>query len=329
MVMRYSFCLVLTSLLIAALGIVPSTTLGSDKTSVWVDADPACGLGQTDDVDDCWAILYAINSNKMSIRGLSTVFGNTSVSSSYQTANLFLQKISEEGVDVPSVYKGSGSSIEKGKDVYENEATIALYNELKERKISIIALGPLTNIAILIQLHPEIAKNIVSIVAVAGSRPKQRRFFIGNSNLLHFHDLNFNKDPIAFEIVLNSGIPLTLIPFEVATKVTVTSDDLQIMGKRSGSASWLTEHSKGWLDFWSRSFGIDGFYPFDFLAVGYQLMPSEFQCEMIPTQIEWHRSLFFNRNALLASYDLNHDRKVNYCIDVSMALKDSLLNLQL
>ena len=44
--------------------------------AVWIDTDSACGMGQTVDVDDCWAILQAFGSPELSIRGISTVFGN-------------------------------------------------------------------------------------------------------------------------------------------------------------------------------------------------------------------------------------------------------------
>lgn len=304
-----------------------SNTYGSRGLDVWIDADPACGLRAIDDVDDCWALLYAIKSKKINVKGLSTVFGNTSLEEAHQTAALFLDKIFEDGLEIPVLHKGSGSPVEKNRLVIENDATVALYSELQKGSMSIIALGPLTNLAILIQSHPEIARNISSIVAVAGSRKNQRRFFIGNSNLIHFHDLNFNKDPIAFDIILNSDIPLTLVPFEVATKITVTPFDLQNMSEGGKSAKWLADSSKGWIDFWMNSFGTEGFYPFDCLAVGYQIMPNEYQCEMMPIKVEWHYSTFANRNQLQVSHELHHGRFVNYCYNVSRTMKNSLVSM--
>ena len=48
-----------------------SNTYGSRGLDVWIDADPACGLRAIDDVDDCWALLYALKSKKINVKGLS------------------------------------------------------------------------------------------------------------------------------------------------------------------------------------------------------------------------------------------------------------------
>ena len=314
------------ALLVSVLLLAPVNATGSDKMPVWIDTDPACGLRATDDVDDCWALLYAIKSKKLEIVGLSTVFGNVSIDNAHQTASSFLQRIASEGMEVPSIYKGSGSEING--EVTDNAATRAIYSVLRKRKLTILALGPLTNIAILIREHPDIARNITGIVAIAGNRPDQRRFYIGNSKIMHFHDLNFKKDPKAFDVVLNSKVPLTLLPFEAGTKVTITPDDLKRMGNTGESAKWLSAKSKGWIDFWIKQFETEGFYPFDCLAVGYQIMPHEFQCEEIPVQIKWRRSRFVNRSELQVSHDLETDTRVSYCYDLSEAFKKSLLALQ-
>jgi pyrimidine-specific ribonucleoside hydrolase len=306
--------------------LAPAIANGQGKMPVWIDTDPACGLRATDDVDDCWAILYAIKSRKLEIVGLSTVYGNVSINDAHRTANSFLERIASEGMEVPNIYRGAGSEING--EVADNAATTALYNVLRKRKLTILALGPLTNIAKLIRAHPDIARNITGIIAIAGNRPDQRRFFIGNSKIMHFHDLNFRKDPKAFDVILKSKVPLTLLPFEVATKVIVAPDDLKRMGNNGESAKWLSANSRGWIDFWIKQFETEGFYPFDCLAVGYQIMPHEFQCEDIPAQIKWRRSRFVNRSELQVSHDLETDTRVSYCYDVSEAFKKSLQVLQ-
>lgn len=42
------------------------------KQAVWIDTDPACGHEKTDDVDDCWALLLALQSDELEILGIST-----------------------------------------------------------------------------------------------------------------------------------------------------------------------------------------------------------------------------------------------------------------
>lgn len=315
----------LISLIFLLVILSPSASKSAGRIPVWIDTDPACGLDATDDVDDCWALLYAANSGRLDIVGISTVFGNASIDEVHRAAESFLGMMASEKMAIPAIYKGAGSEI--GGDRKDNNAVIGLYGELRKRKLTILALGPLTNIALLIRNHPDVVKNINGIIAVAGNRPGNRRFFIGNNDLIHFHDLNFKKDPKAFDIVLSSKIPLTLLPFEVASKVTITPGDLLYMGKKGVTANWLSNASEGWVNFWLDHFGTSGFYPFDCLAVGYRVMPDEFSCEAIPAQIKWRRSRFVNRSELQVSQDFKTYNKVTYCYDVSAIFKDSMLNM--
>ena len=300
-----------------------SNASGSERMPVWIDADPACGLRPTDDVDDCWAILYAIKSRKLDIVGISTVFGNVSIDEAHRTLSSLLEMPASDGEKTPVIYKGSGVEISETAD--DNSATYALHSLLKKRKLTIIALGPLTNIGILLTRHPDIAENINGIVAVAGNRPNQRRFFIGDSKLMHFHDMNFKKDPKAFEVVLNSKVPLTLLPFEAAEKVTMTARDLQVLSNIGKTEKKLAKISQKWLQFWKKQFNTQGFYPFDCLAVGYQLMPQVFSCESVSAQIKWRESMFVNRNELQVSNNNEDISQITYCYDVSDSFKKSLL----
>ena len=302
-----------------------SNASGAEKGPVWIDTDPACGRRATDDVDDCWAILYAIKSMKFDIVGISTVFGNVSIDEAHGAVSSLLEMLASDGAQVPDYYKGSG--VEISEDTGDNNATQALYSVLKKRKLTIIALGPLTNIGILLKRHPDIAENINGIVAIAGNRPNKRRFFIGDSKLVHFHDMNFKKDPSAFEIVLNSNVPVTLLPFEVAKKVTITAEDLQVMGKKGKAEKWLAKNSQKWLQFWKSQFNTHGFYPFDCLAIGYQLMPKMFSCEIMTAQIKWRRSMFVNRSELQVSKNDDDISQITYCSDIADSFKKSLLTL--
>lgn len=51
----------------------------SAATRVWIDTDPACGTGATNDADDCIALLYLLAHSGFDVVGISTSFGNTSV----------------------------------------------------------------------------------------------------------------------------------------------------------------------------------------------------------------------------------------------------------
>ena len=295
------------------------------KQAVWIDSDPACGHAKTDDVDDCWALLLALRSNELDIRGISTLFGNGSGEKSYRTAIELIQRFGNEGV-TPAIHRGAGGPLDL-RDQKTNVASRALAKALADEPLTLIALGPLTNIATLILNHPEHLAHIKQVIAVAGQRLEPGLgFYPGNSQLFHLHDLNFRKDVAAFEVVLRAAVPLTLVPYEIAAKISIQSDDLALLKEGEPQAQWLAKISKPWLDFWQTSLQADGFYPFDSLAVGLLTMPNLFTCEKIPAKIEHKQTLFVaSRDNLLVSHYFSEKRFVSYCHDINQTFKHKLI----
>lgn len=292
------------------------------RKPVWIDTDPACGQGETADVDDCWALLLAFSSPELDIRGISTVFGNVDEETAFVVARSVLDRLVESGSgDLPAVYQGA----QRPGGGATSPAIAALATALERERLTILALGPLTNVAGLLAEHPQLAGNIDRIVGVAGTRPAQRRLFPGTSALLHFHDLNFVKDPAAFEAILQSGVSMSLLPFEAAQKVTVTPADLSLLSSGGAPAQWLAAVSLGWMRFWQDQLGTDGFHPFDSLAVGYVIDPLNFACEQIPARVQRARSLFVARDALEVSHTFERSTSVTYCSEVDPAFKSEVL----
>lgn len=268
--------------------------------AVWIDADPSIGIA---DVDDALAMLVAFSSKDVEVRGVSTVFGNADIDRCHDLAVWICSAFSPKAIPI---YKGASSAAERGK---RTNATDALADALNKEIIVIIALGPLTNIASTIMLHPQLARNITSIVAVAGRRRGQR--FKPNENADHeFGDLNFDSDPHSFEYLLNcSQIPLTLLPWEVSSKVWITPSDIVTIGNTNlmclnqhfaysigksvyihryyehsasdtcTSIALMTEMMARWSAVWTSSYNTSGFNPFDCVAVAYVIYPQLFNCE--------------------------------------------------
>jgi pyrimidine-specific ribonucleoside hydrolase len=293
---------------------------------VWIDADPACGLGMTDDVDDCWAIIAAIRSSSLHVVGVSTVFGNVQVDHATDNAKALLNAISlhEPGRVLPPVYQGAGRPIKQVTDI--PPAVMELETALTESPVTILALGPLTNVAILMKHHPELIPRITTIVAVAGQRPGQV-FRVGNTPILHFHDLNVRKDPDAVEIVLRAGVPLYLIPFEVGQQVVITRRDLHVLEQQSSLDAWLSARSAPWFEFWEHTLGAQGFSPFDLLAVAFVVDPSQFTCQTIPARLVRRHGLFVVRDTLEVSPSFEGHNTVRYCSDISSAVRRAPIKL--
>jgi pyrimidine-specific ribonucleoside hydrolase len=77
------------------------------------------------------------------------------------------------------------------------------YMKLKKEKLTILALGPMTNIATLIQNHPDIIPQIEKISIVARTHQSRKR-------QTECFDYNYEFDYKSMDVVLNSPIPLVL-----------------------------------------------------------------------------------------------------------------------
>lgn len=298
----------------------------ASKLPIWIDTDPACGQSSTDDVDDCWALMMALRSPELDIRGISTVFGNTKGETTFQTARQLVQHFgstAQSNRTSPPIYDGSHF---KGNSEWKSsQASEAIASTLIREKLTLIAQGPLTNIATVIVNHPNLVKNIERIIMVGGRRPGSL-FHPGQQWWFHFRDFNIAQDPPAAKIVLNSKIPLVLTPFELATKVTITRSDLEQLAAGDEAARWLVEVSQAWMSFWEDKLHKKGFHPFDAIAVGYVTMPDLFDCEISPARIGF--SLFLEPFGWGRDLEVSQNIKgsqVYYCSDVNQRFKDRLI----
>jgi len=297
----------------------------ADRLPVWIDTDPACGLEATDDVDDCWALLLALKSDAIAIRGVSTVFGNVSEERAYPVARQFLDRwVRSSGDPSPPIYRGAKEPVRKD-DSDRSAAVLALADALEKEPLMIVALGPLTNIASLLHTRPDLHRRVSSIIAIAGSSEGERRFYFRDSGLLHFHDLNFLKDPWAFESVIETDVPLVLMPFEAAQKVRILPEDLAALTNAGEVEAWLAESSLGWMNFWRSRLGEDGFYPFDSLAMGYVIDPIHFACEPAKARVNFRRGRIKARDELIIDLDPETESRITYCRGVSPGFHNTLM----
>jgi inosine-uridine nucleoside N-ribohydrolase len=262
----------------AALFLVLASAGGAQtRMPVWIDTDPA--LGEPDrDVDDGFALVQALHSPELEIRGISVVFGNAPLDRGMPIAADLVRRF---GPPALAVFRGAASADGLG---VETDASRALTAALRLEPLTILALGPATNVATVLQLHPELAGRVRRVIAVAGRRPGQR-FTTGTTNLKGHRDFNFELDPEAFRVLIRSKAPLVLAPFEISSKVWVDAQDLDRLASGPAAARALAAPARGWLDLWRRLFNVDGFNPFDSLAVGYAISPANFECESLPIEI--------------------------------------------
>lgn len=256
----------------------PESMVTKNKTAVWIDTDPSISSG-AHEVDDGFALIQAFNSPELEIRGVSVVFGNAPFEVTWPIGQEIVKKYGPPNLPV---YAGAAKAEPLGA---ETDASRALAEALKEERLTILALGPVTNVAAVLKNHPELSDRIEAIVAVAGRRPNQQ-FVTGTKKHTPFRDLNFELDAPGFQVLLDSKAPIVLAPWEVSSKVWLKEDDLKQLAAGKLSAQWLVNPGRDWLKMWQEKFGVDGFNPFDTLAIAYVTSPELLEWEDLPTEIQ-------------------------------------------
>ena len=158
------------------------------------------------------------------------------------------------------MYRGAGKAIDLQK-VETNDAVEALAEALRKQTLTIMAIGPATNVGLLLLKYPELKAQIEEVVLVAGRRKPTDYFSIGNQGS-RARDLNFDLDNDAFRLMFEHEVPVTLCPFEISSKVWLKEADLDQLAQGNAGNRWLAYASKAWLQQWVEQ-GADGFNPFE------------------------------------------------------------------
>ena len=207
------------------------------KFNVIIDTDPG--------VDDAVAIIPALFSKKLNIVLFTTTYGNVELEKSTNNLlhllDVFKQDIPvAKGADKPFKRPiknakhmhgenglGGYTAKEPKQEPVDLPAVEAMYEAICKHKndISLILLGPHTNAAALIKKHPDVV-NMISHIVFEGTSDWENRTV---KSELEPHHVSFNAscDPEALKIVLNSGIPMTVIPSEIGRAAKLTPEQLE------------------------------------------------------------------------------------------------------
>jgi inosine-uridine nucleoside N-ribohydrolase len=202
------------------------------KRRIIIDTDPG--------VDDALAILLALRSSELLIEAITPVAGNVPLSLTLPNALRMLELAGR--TDIP-VAVGADHPLERqlitatyahgnnglaGVEFPEPrtkpvaEAAPQLMRRLirgSPGEISIIAIGPLTNLAMAFRADPALPSMVRDITIMGGS--------LSGGNITPAAEFNAYVDPEAAQIVFHCGVPITMFGLDVTRKVSVTEDVLQ------------------------------------------------------------------------------------------------------
>lgn len=304
---------------------------------IWIDTDISLGQehapGFYKDIDDGLAMISLFNSRKVTIRGVSTTFGNTDTDSSFRIATELASRFGPDGLEV---FHGADEPIKDPDNLPVSDGSEALAAALRKERLTILSLGSATNIGVVIKKYPELVNQIDELVAMAGSRTSPKELFIvGPKQEKPFPAMNFEADVAAWHIILASNVPITFVPFKCSHGIWLTEEDAKKVGKGDATGRYLEPYMERWAKEWVREWGAPGFNPFDALASGYIMVPDMFEIEVLPVCIkECHNydelgileKLPLKKDYLLVSNEFQGCRRVQWCSSVNQEFKPYLIN---
>ncbi len=288
-----------------------------------IDTDP----GQ----DDALAILLAFASPELEVLGVTAVAGNVPLALTELNARKICELAGRSdalvfaGADRPLMRRlvtaehVHGKTGLNGPDLPEPAMKLQTLHAVdfiietlrteEAGSVTLCALGPLTNIAQVLIRAPELAPRIQEIVLMGGG------FFEGG-NVTPTAEFNIYVDPHAAQIVLQSGVPVVILPLDVTHKALTTAKRIErfrAMGTKAGDASAAL------LEFFERfdeeKYGSDGGPLHDPNVIAYLLKPELYrgrQCNVIVdaaneltlgmTVVDWWGVTDRPKNALYVRY---------------------------
>ncbi|MBI9107498.1 MAG: nucleoside hydrolase [Spirochaetales bacterium] len=213
----------------------------SETKKIFIDTD--CGI------DDAVAIMLALSSPEVDVTGISCVAGNTDIDSVIKNVCGLLSFFCR--TDIP-VYRGfphsligtklnaddvhgkgglGGVELEAiGKRVEKKNALDGLLEAAKANPgLTLVTLGPLTNIAAALNLYPQLKGLIGEIVVMGGA--------IGPGNVTKYAEFNFAFDPEAVTSCLSCEMPMKILTWDATVELTFTEkeyDALDMGGSEPG-----------------------------------------------------------------------------------------------
>jgi len=260
-------------------------------------------------VDDAMAIIFGIKSEALQIEAITTVAGNVDVEKCTRNVLRVLALMNKKvpvgkGCDrplvkpqfsVPSVHgaDGLGDLEEDGKTFYppldksllsKLHAVDLILESINNHhdEITLVATGPLTNIASAILKDPRTMRKIKEIIVMGGAVNVPGNIPPGAA------EFNIYVDPHAAEIVLGFALPLTLVGLDVTHQVRLTRNLVaQELGSKSDKIpQFIFKATEKYMDFYRDNQGYDGCYLHDPLAVGVAIDQSYVKAEEMKIYVE-------------------------------------------
>jgi purine nucleosidase len=288
-----------------------------------------CDVG----VDDAFALILAFHSCELEVKAVTGVNGNVPLDQVFENIQKVLSLIHPQhgpliakGADRPlkgkAVYAHSvhgkdglgGAKIERRKgeewwQIYSGRADELITKMAHQypNELTLIATGPLTNLALALQKDPEGMRKLKEVSIMGGAvRTK--------GNITPYAEFNIFSDPLAAKLVFESGLPITLVPLDVTHQVFLTPQVIEEKIKPiNNSFSRFVIEAIGY-DLNTHRFlrGSELIYLHDPLAAGVVIDPGLVKKERLPLDVEIEEGEHYGHIS-----EVKEGPKVEVCLEVN------------
>jgi inosine-uridine nucleoside N-ribohydrolase len=253
---------------ILLVGSVPATAAGK---KIIFDTDPG--------TDDALALMLALNSPELDVRAITVVPGNVTASQGLENALRMVSLANRcdipvaAGAQHPLFQKLITAEFWHGKNGLANVElppskckVVSQFNLIIQmvhaapHEITLVPVGPLTNIALAVLKDPSIVALVKEVIIMGGA--------ITGGNVNAAAEANIYNDPEAAHIVFQAGWPLTMVGLDVGDKTLFSKEYLDQLGQTHGPVNDFIYAVGKYLVDLSAQFGSPGSPMYDPLAVG-------------------------------------------------------------
>ncbi len=238
---------------------------GTQRRRVVLDTDPG--------IDDALAILLALASPEIDLAALTVVHGNCPLPDAVANALAVLQLGGAPHLPVavgcdrpllrPPVYaldthgfRGLGYATlppGPGAPVAEHAVDLLIREAMAAPgEVTLVAVGPLTNVALALRKEPRLAGAVRECIFMGGA-------LRADGNTTPLAEFNVYADPHAAQIVLSSGMPITLMPWDITKDVRLAKAEVDRLLERGGPIpAFIAEATRFYIEFHLAHFGWAG-----------------------------------------------------------------------
>ncbi|MEZ5234980.1 MAG: nucleoside hydrolase [Acidimicrobiales bacterium] len=262
------------------------------RRPILIDTDPG--------IDDALAVLFALRDPRLEVVAATSIFGNGPTART--TANLVrLLELADAGdvpiglgahaplVDPPHPYgavvhghDALGDVGEAGHAIPDGVAyavtTIIEAAQAHPGELTVVALGPLTNLALALAVEPRLEQLVGEVVIMGGAHSVAGNISaMGEANIVH--------DVHAAERVLAASWPTTMITIDVTTQVVMSADYLDELGTAGPHGHFLREVTRFYEDFHREHHELAGVFAHDPVAMMWTVAPELFSMAEGPVTV--------------------------------------------